>query len=144
MLTFLENKNIRFLLLSISFLYLISCSYKAIVEFYVAKYGKIVQAKVIDVSKLCEYKRKYVTLLVDSETIQFKIYGPSCRHDEFLLGSIIQIRSNTQLGILTLQNNYSSIRLVFFLLFTICILIALISMLNSIKKNNSIFAFKNG
>jgi len=107
-----------------------------VVEFYVSKYGEVVDAKVTDVSEICRYKRKYVTLLIGSEYERVKVYGPSCRKDEFLLGSIIQVRRNKNLDILTLPNNLSKTRLIVFPLFTAVVLGGLILLIKERNKAN--------
>ncbi len=102
-------------------------------EFYVSKYGEVVEAKIIDVSEICRYKRKYVTLLIESKYERVKIYGPKCRKNEFLLGAIIQVRRSKQLDILIIPNNLSAIRLIIFPPFTILVLWALISLIKGRK-----------
>jgi hypothetical protein len=131
-----RKKKIGIILLTIMLLSLVLYSSIVVAEFYVSKNGEIVEAKVTDVSQLCRHKRKYVTLLIGSTSEHVKIYGPSCRQDEFVLGSTIQVRRSVRLGILTLQNNLSTTRLVFFPLFTIAILMALISSIKSLKVNS--------
>lgn len=103
-------------------------------EFYVSKYGEVVEAKIIDVSEICRYKRKSVTLLIDSDYKRVRLFGPSCRKDEYLLGSIIQVRRCKRLGILILPNNLSVTRFIIFPLFTAFVFWGLISLMKQCKK----------
>jgi hypothetical protein len=129
-----NKKKIGIIAIAVMLLCLIIYSGIVVGEFYVSKYGEVVDAKVTDVSEICRYKRKYVTLLIESEYERVKIYGPSCRKNEFLLGSIIQVRRSKRLDILIIPNNLSAIRLIVFPLFTAFVLWALISLIKERKK----------
>lgn len=131
-----NKKKIGIIAIAVMLLYLIIYTAIVLSEFYVSKYGEVVNAKVVDVSEICRYKRKYVTVLIESNYERVKIYGPSCRQDEFLLGSIIQIRRSKRLGILVLPNNLSFLRLVVFPLFTAFVLWSLISLIKERRKSD--------
>lgn len=129
-----NKKNIGIVGIAVMLLCLIIYTVIVVGEFYVSKYGEVVDAKVTDVSEICRYKRKYVTLLIESEYERVKIYGPSCREDEFLLGSIIQVRRSKRLDILVVPNNLSTVRLIVFPLFAAFIFWALISLVKGSNK----------
>jgi len=129
-----NKKNIGIVGIAVMLLCLIIYTVIVVGEFYVSKYGEVVDAKVTDVSEICRYKRKYVTLLIESEYERVKIYGPSCREDEFLLGSIIQVRRSKRLDILVIPNNLSTVRLIVFPLFTAFVFWALFLLVKERKK----------
>jgi hypothetical protein len=128
-----SNKNkIGIILLALTVLSLIVYSAIVMAEFYVSQYGEIVDAKVTDVSRVCGYKHKRVTLLIGSKYERVELYGISCRRDEFPLGSTIQVRRSKRLNIVTVPDNLSTTRLIIFPLFTAVMFGFLIS---SIKKH---------
>jgi hypothetical protein len=135
-----NKKKIGIIGIGIILLSLILYSSIVVAEFYVSKYGEVVDAKVTDVSKICRGKKKYVTLLIGSKYERIKLYGISCRRDEFLLGSIIQVRRSKRLDIVTIPNNLGRTRLIFFPLFTAVVLGFFISSIKKGKKS----IFTNG
>ena len=108
-----------------------------IAEFYVSKYGEVADAKIINVSDLCKQKNKYLTISIDSKEEQIQVYGQNCRKEEFILGSNIQVRRSRLLHIITLPNNLEETRLIVFPIFTLLVLLGLVSTIRNMKSENS-------
>ncbi len=129
------NKNTLGIVL-VSIIIALFLGYDGIViaEFHTAKYGEEVKAKVIDVSELCRNKNKYVTLLIEGKNKEIRVYGRSCREDEFPLNGQVTVKINRRLNIITLPNNSALPRLIVFPVMTLFMAIALIQLIKQRRK----------
>jgi hypothetical protein len=108
-----------------------------IAGYYASAYGQLAYAKVIDVSELCKHKNKYLTLSIDGKAERIRVYGLSCRVDDFPLNAWIKVRKEQRLGIITLPNNSPTPRFFLFPLLTVILVIALKGLIKHRKKLKS-------
>ena len=99
-----------------SFIFL---SIKAAIEWYVATYGKMVSAKVIDVSEVCKPRSKNIKVLVHGKVEVLAIRGFKCRAGEFPLYGSLLLRESEELGIIAIPNNQHETRTIFLLIMAI-------------------------
>ena len=129
-----KNNLLGIVMVSIMIALLLGYDAIVIAEFHTANYGQVVNAKVIDISNLCRYKHKTVTLMIEGKTEEIRVYGRSCRTEDFPLNGQINVRVNKRLNIITLPHNAGVPRLIIFPFMTLIIVFALIRLIKHRRK----------
>lgn len=101
------------------FLYL---TITASIEYAISRSGEPVEALVTADSNVCRSKGKSITVQVGTHTQRLRIYGPSCRSDEFRRGHVIQIRYSPYFDQYALEDNVGEVRLIIYTLIDVALI----------------------